>query len=85
MPLLSTLGGGSARGFGGIGASGSSGPISSLTYLTRTDSGDSSTNVAIIQKGIIRQTSSIPTSGRTLTKSIAQGLSLQEHLHLIEL
>ena len=43
MPLLSTLGAGSARGFGGIGASGSSGPISSLTYLTRTDSGDSST------------------------------------------
>ncbi|PIP52845.1 hypothetical protein COX08_04175 [Candidatus Beckwithbacteria bacterium CG23_combo_of_CG06-09_8_20_14_all_34_8] len=42
------------------------------------DSGENSTNVAIIIDGLIKQTSSIPTSGKSLTQAIAQTLSLSE-------
>jgi type IV pilus assembly protein PilM len=43
------------------------------------DSGDSSTNVAIIQDEVLKQTSNIPTGGKALTRAIAQNLSLPEH------
>jgi len=42
------------------------------------DSGENSTNIAIIIDGLIKQTSSIPTSGKSLTQAIAQSLSLPE-------
>ncbi len=43
------------------------------------DSGENSTNVAIIIDGLIKQTSSIPTSGKSLTQAIAQSLTLPEN------
>jgi len=43
------------------------------------DSGENSTNVAIIIDGLIKQTSSIPTSGKSLTRAIAQSFSLPEN------
>lgn len=42
------------------------------------DSGENSTNVAIVIDGLIKQTSSIPTSGKSLTQAISQTLSLPE-------
>lgn len=40
--------------------------------------GDLGTSVTIIQKGIIKQSSSIPTGGKALTRAIAQSLNLPE-------
>ena len=42
------------------------------------DLGNSSTDIAIIQSGNVKQVSSIPTAGHALTRAVAQALSLPE-------
>lgn len=40
--------------------------------------GDTSTDIAIIQNGKLKQSSSVPTAGQALTRAISQNLSLSE-------
>jgi type IV pilus assembly protein PilM len=47
-------------------------------YSLLVDIGNSSTDIAILQKGNVKQMSSLPTAGEALTRSITQTLSLSE-------
>lgn len=47
-------------------------------YSLLVEIGDSSTDIAILQGGILKQSSSLPTAGQALTRSISQNLSLSE-------
>jgi type IV pilus assembly protein PilM len=47
-------------------------------YSLLVETGESSTDIAIIQHGNLKQSSSLPTAGQALTRVIAQNLSLSE-------
>lgn len=47
-------------------------------YSLLVNMGNSSTDIAILQRGSLKQLSSLPTAGEALTRSIAQNLSLSE-------
>lgn len=47
-------------------------------YSMLVDIGHSSTDIAIIQKGNLKQTSSVPVGGEAITRAIVQKLSLSE-------